>query len=181
MNGYAGSLKMGTAKKLGLLHGSYGALQLSSTYSDLFETHPRIQSPLLSRCGSNDVATSCYLFFHCTTLDVPFRNISRTCCFEHRIPRRRFPKKDAGWSVFMYAPTVSRARGNLSSTYHLHADVMVEEGEELPEAQAGASGESKYSQIFKCKAVHYMALFSIIYIGVEVTMGGELHFWLALK
>lgn len=53
---------------------------------------------------------------------------------------------------------------------------MVEEGEEPGEVQVvevGAVSENKFKQIFSSKIVHYMALFSIIYIGVEVTMGGE--------
>lgn len=58
----------------------------------------------------------------------------------------------------------------------LCAEIMVEEGEEPGEVQVvevGAVSENKFKQIFRSKIVHYMALFSIIYIGVEVTMGGE--------
>lgn len=58
----------------------------------------------------------------------------------------------------------------------LFAEIMIEEGEEPGEVQvveAGAVSENKFKQIFRSKVVHYMALFSIIYIGVEVTMGGE--------
>lgn len=58
----------------------------------------------------------------------------------------------------------------------LFAEIMVEEGEEPGEVQVvavGAVRENKFKQIFSSKIVHYMALFSIIYIGVEVTMGGK--------
>lgn len=58
----------------------------------------------------------------------------------------------------------------------LCAEIMIEEGEEPGEVQVvevGAVSENKFKQIFRSKIVHYMALFSIIYIGVEVTMGGE--------
>lgn len=56
--------------------------------------------------------------------------------------------------------------------------MLVEEGEEPGEVQvvqAGVARESKFKQIFTSRIVHYMAMFSIIYIGVEVTVGGQSH------
>ena len=40
--------------------------------------------------------------------------------------------------------------------------------------EADTSGDSKYKQIMGLRAVHYLAVFSLIYVGVEVTLGGEL-------
>lgn len=57
--------------------------------------------------------------------------------------------------------------------------MLVEEGEEPGEVQvvqAGVARESKFKQIFTSRIVHYMAMFSIIYIGVEVTVGGQSSF-----
>lgn len=35
--------------------------------------------------------------------------------------------------------------------------------------------ESKYRQIFRLREVHFLAIFILIYVGVEVTLGGEFH------
>lgn len=47
---------------------------------------------------------------------------------------------------------------------------MAEEGQ--PAGEVGTEIQSKYSQIMKLKAVHALAMFSLIYVGVEVTLGG---------
>ena len=47
---------------------------------------------------------------------------------------------------------------------------MAEVGE-APEAET--SGGSKYRQILGISAVHYLACWALIYVGVEVTLGGE--------
>ncbi|KAI0052068.1 MFS general substrate transporter [Auriscalpium vulgare] len=38
--------------------------------------------------------------------------------------------------------------------------------------ELGESEDSKYSQIFRLKAVHLLAFFILVYVGVEVTIGG---------
>ena len=48
---------------------------------------------------------------------------------------------------------------------------MEEEGEIGTDADAVSS--NKYKQIFILKEVHFLALFALIYVGVEVTLGGE--------
>jgi fucose permease len=35
-------------------------------------------------------------------------------------------------------------------------------------------GGSKYKEMFKLKALHILAFFTLVYVGVEVTIGGEL-------
>lgn len=49
-------------------------------------------------------------------------------------------------------------------------ECMAEEGQ--PPGEVGESPQSKYSQIMRLKAVHALAIFSLIYVGVEVTLGG---------
>lgn len=41
-----------------------------------------------------------------------------------------------------------------------------------PAGETGTSTDSKYRQILSQKVVHLLALFSLIYVGVEVTVGG---------
>lgn len=51
-------------------------------------------------------------------------------------------------------------------------DALLELGQEhIPETAAQAG--SKYRQIIRIKAVHFMTIFAVIYIGVEVTLGGK--------
>ncbi len=41
-----------------------------------------------------------------------------------------------------------------------------------------ATGDSTFSQIVRSKAVHYLAFFLLVYVGVEVTIGGQITFLL---
>ncbi len=40
-------------------------------------------------------------------------------------------------------------------------------------AEADMMGGSKYKQIMGIRAVHYLACWALIYVGVEVTLGGK--------
>lgn len=42
---------------------------------------------------------------------------------------------------------------------------------QLAEEREGVNG-SKYKEMFKLKALHLLALFILVYVGVEVTIGG---------
>lgn len=50
------------------------------------------------------------------------------------------------------------------------AECMAQIG--YPHAEKGTSEDSKYSQIFRLKALHLLAFFILVYVGVEVTIGG---------
>ena len=43
-----------------------------------------------------------------------------------------------------------------------------------PSPPTGATQSSKFGQMMKLKSLHIMAIFIFIYVGVEVTIGGEL-------
>jgi hypothetical protein len=47
---------------------------------------------------------------------------------------------------------------------------MAEMGEEP--AEPNTNGGSKYKQIMGISAVHFLAIWALIYVGVEVTLGG---------
>ncbi len=51
------------------------------------------------------------------------------------------------------------------------SEVMEEEGESGVSSE-DAVDSNKYKQVLGLKEVHILALFSLIYVGVEVTMGG---------
>ena len=48
---------------------------------------------------------------------------------------------------------------------------MADMGEE-PAEDNTASGSNKYHQIMRMSAVHFLAVWALIYVGVEVTLGG---------
>lgn len=42
-------------------------------------------------------------------------------------------------------------------------------------AEKGADEHSSFNQILRIKAVHFLAFFILVYVGVEVTIGGTLN------
>ena len=52
-------------------------------------------------------------------------------------------------------------------------EALAEIGQNPPREETEESSGNKYSQMFKLKSLHLMAVFILIYIGVEVTLGGE--------
>uniref|UniRef100_A0A8H7Y664 Major facilitator superfamily (MFS) profile domain-containing protein n=1 Tax=Psilocybe cubensis TaxID=181762 RepID=A0A8H7Y664_PSICU len=69
----------------------------------------------------------------------------------------------------------------LSAVFKFRAqdECLRESGEIIPESAirnavsgSGSEGDGKYMQMLRMKAVHLLALFLILYIGVEVTIGG---------
>ncbi|PCH38276.1 MFS general substrate transporter [Wolfiporia cocos MD-104 SS10] len=52
------------------------------------------------------------------------------------------------------------------------SDVMAEAGEIIAEISTTNSSDNLYHQILRLKEVHFLSLFCLIYVGVEVTIGG---------
>ncbi len=50
---------------------------------------------------------------------------------------------------------------------------LAEIGETPPPEETQEIQENKYRQMFKLKSLHLMAVFVLIYVGVEVTLGGQ--------
>ncbi|KAI0052084.1 MFS general substrate transporter [Auriscalpium vulgare] len=79
------------------------------------------------------------------------------------------------WS-FHYLISLGLAVSNtalLSAVFRLRTqdEIMAEAGQEPQEVESGQG--SKYRQILGIRAVHSLALFALIYVGVEVTLGGK--------
>lgn len=51
-----------------------------------------------------------------------------------------------------------------------YPELLADAGQEP--AEISTVRGSKYRQILRIKAVHFLAIFSVIYIGVSVTVGG---------
>lgn len=51
----------------------------------------------------------------------------------------------------------------------LSTEIMVEEGESPAQDDGGSS---KFKQMMRIKSVHALSFFALIYVGIEVTLGG---------
>lgn len=56
--------------------------------------------------------------------------------------------------------------------FRVQEDAMREAGEPIKEVAESESEHSDFRQIMSLKAVHFLSLFILIYVGVEVTIGG---------
>ncbi len=75
----------------------------------------------------------------------------------------RFKNQDGAYTQRCFASDVAE---------YWVLDVMEEAGQAPGEADM--AGQSKYKQIMGLKSVHFLACWALIYVGVEVTLGGEL-------
>lgn len=59
------------------------------------------------------------------------------------------------------------------------AQTMAEAGDAPAESvgEGAAAARNKYRQILGIGAVHWLSLFALIYVGVEVTLGGTCSSW----
>jgi fucose permease len=55
---------------------------------------------------------------------------------------------------------------------HGSPECLAQGGEIIPDKPDNSAEEGKYSQLMRLKAAHLLALFLLVYIGVEVTIGG---------
>jgi len=51
-------------------------------------------------------------------------------------------------------------------------ECLVESGEPMPERTA-VDEQNKFKQVMTTSSVHYLALFILLYVGVEVSIGGK--------
>jgi fucose permease len=54
-----------------------------------------------------------------------------------------------------------------------YIECLAQIGQIAGEPEASSSNESKMRQMFRLKAVHLLALFILVYVGVEVTIAGK--------
>lgn len=62
----------------------------------------------------------------------------------------------------------------ISHPHPLFIDILLDAGQEpSPDVGLIQGGGNKYKQIFALRAVPLLTIFALIYIGVEVTLGGR--------
>ena len=86
--------------------------------------------------------------------------------FEHNHSCRSFQISTAGW--YVYGPIQTSKKFEIIITVCLR-----QAGEMLPDRTANEEiNDSKFGQLMRNKTVHLLSLFLMVYIGVEVTIGG---------
>ena len=69
------------------------------------------------------------------------------------------------------SPFIFLSRSTPSSIPRRDSECLAQIGQATEEEMVGGS---KYREMFKLKALHTLAFFILVYVGVEVTIGGEL-------
>jgi fucose permease len=158
-NGFVGSLKEHVSTKLSFIHASYGP---SASLSILFFSRSALNTGMgafAAPLAATHFASQRRWSFHfllslaialavlvLVTIVYRFKTLDRTLLLRPR--NRRF----------------------MLIRWIIHAELLTESGHEPNENR---NAGSKYGQIFRIKAVHLLALFALIYVGTEVTLGGK--------
>ena len=155
-NGYVASYKDNAAAKMGFLHAAYG--------EDTFTLRPR-RSPLLGRSGFGALTAPLaathfarlhrWSFHYLVSFGVATLNTVVLVCV--------FKLKSQDGTTFLLDMT--------SELTHWNGSECLAQIGQLTEEKESVNG-SKYKEMFKLKALHLLALFILVYVGVEVTIGG---------
>ena len=88
-------------------------------------------------------------------------------------------KRQDGTYIWYISPSNLRHLYIRCRLYHSHKrffpECLLQAGEIIPEttANSGSEGSGTFKKVITTRAVHLLALFILIYVGVEVTIGGE--------
>ena len=163
-NGFVANYKDNTSAKMGILHAAYGKGLLPS-----WCWWPRPKFPVHEFLGAGAlvsplVATQFaqlhrWSFHYLTSLAVATLNtILLVCVF-------KFKTQDGELDLIY-----SEGMSNL--TFSRDSECLAQIGQAAEEKEA--VGGSKYKQMFRLKSLHLLAFFTLVYVGVEVTIGGKL-------
>lgn len=101
---------------------------------------------------------------------IPLYSLSWTCHSKHYRPRGHLPPQKSGWYNPLHLLILSSP---LISFCPVKLDCLLQAGETIAQKVAGED-DHKFRQIMQTKAVHLLAIFVLVYVGVEVTIGGRL-------
>lgn len=109
--------------------------------------------------------------FSAPPMVVPFPGLVRNRCFQYNLAYYRISFQDSGWYA-QFAIT------NCLTIFWVHHLLITEAFAEIGQEQANgdqsaSNQDNKFKQLFRLREVHLLAFFILIYVGVEVTLGGE--------
>jgi fucose permease len=155
-NGFVASYKDNAATKMGILHAAYGedAFILHHHRSASFGCSGvgALTAPLVATQFSQLHRWS---FHYLASFGVATLNTVLLVCV--------FKLKAQDGTTFLLDMT--------SDLTHWSGSECLAQIGQLPEEKESADG-NKYKKMFKLKALHLLALFILVYVGVEVTIGG---------
>lgn len=146
--------------KMGLLQAAYGM-------PCVFYVSRRIESHYLIRRRCSYSTSICDTVCSDVPLVFPLSHIFDSIDVKLYIFSVRLPIKKTRWWVTCKYSLFDEVNMPIK-------DCLKEAGEIVPDHVENTSGDSKYTQMLRVRAVHLLALFLILYIGVEVTIGGQL-------
>jgi fucose permease len=156
-NGFVANYKDNASTKMGILHAAYGKGLLYVSCVDLnLLGAGALVSPLVA---TQFAQLHRWSFHYLTSLAVATLNtILLVCIF-------KFKTQDGELNL-IYIENVS----NL--TFCRDSECLAQIGQATEENDA--VGGSKYKEMFRLKGLHLLAFFTLVYVGVEVTIGGKL-------
>ncbi len=85
-------------------------------------------------------------------------------------------------AVFRFKNQDGRSRRTLSAfsaktDLRIYKDCLAEAGQPPSHEESSTTDNSgsKYKQMFRLRSLHFLAFFALLYVGVEVTLGGKPH------
>lgn len=123
-------------------------------------------SPIARRTRSVCSTIGCYELCYSRTMVLPLSDLCWTREYKHRHNNLYIPPEETRWWDCINIPL----RWCLFCVATCHLDIMAEAGHAAGEVDN--TKENKYKQILGIRTVHLLSVFALIYVGVEVTLGG---------
>ncbi len=163
-NGFVANYKDNAAEKMGILHAAYGKgypcsilviLSLSIWWLSITGAGALV-SPLIA---TQFAQLHRWSFHYLISLAVATLNTVLLICIF------RFKTQDGEFTFFCLFENIP------NHMFDRHTECLAQIGQTVEEKES--VGGSKYKEMFKLKALHILAIFSLVYVGVEVTISGK--------
>jgi len=153
---------------MGIFHAAYGTVPYHVIFEGNFLTQ---EFPDRSRCirCSSGIYTIC----PAPEVVVPLPRFIRNFHLKRYRPGPGFQTQTTGWWILPEFRC-------LVFDNTLNVECLELAGEVVPDKTTESEGNT-FRQVLRTKAVHLIALFTLIYEGVEVTMGGEIDEYLGIR
>ena len=124
-----------------------------------------IMDDLINRHGRPVISPCCDAILPTSPLVIPLSCFSRPCRYQPYYRVSCFQAEDPGWCAVLILFLA------LCPLFSVPAECLAEIGQ--ASTPKSTSEDSIFTQILHSKAVHFLAFFLLVYVGIEVTIGGE--------
>ena len=120
-----------------------------------------------NRSGSLGRTTGINTVFTVAPLVIPLLSVLGNCTFEYCHAGSCIPLQNSRWQAIVDPFNLIIVLIMMCIT-----EALAEIGQ-APEPHASNDQGGKYKQIFRLRELHLLAFFILIYVGIEVTLGGK--------